>query len=341
MCAWLLGAALAAVTAAAPVDLQRAEDLMAQYKYAEARTALTKARTAKGLDRASLLRILELQGLAAAQMRQAAPATAAFRELLTLDPGHKLGGDYAPRVMTPFFEAGQAVTEQGALEFRALPAETSPKTVTGLAVEVGKDPLKMARSVVFHVREGGSWRAEPAPLAAGKATLALSSGEVSWWAELLGDNDSQLVLAGSETAPQIASPPAPVVLAPPEPKLVPPPPPMVTAPAPGAPVRTASYVVLGGAVLAAGAGTIFGIKSSGELSSITKAQRDGSGVITGLTERQAASAGADAARDGTIANVCFIGAGALAVGGALMFFLGAPVAVAPGPGGVVVSGRLP
>ena len=339
MSGWLL-ATFAAVSAAVPADLQRGEDLMAQYKYAEARTALARARTAKGLDRTSLLRLLELQGLAAAQLRQAAPATAAFRELLVLDPGHKLGGDYAPRVMTPFFEAGQAVTEQGALEFRALSAETSGRSVTSLSVEVGKDPLKLARSVVFHVRDAAAWKASPVPLSAGKAQLAVSGSEVSWWAELLGDNDAQLVLVGSESNPQLASPPP--VLAPPEPKLVPPPPPMVTAaPTASAPVRTASYVVLGGAALAAGAGAVFGVKSSGEFSTISKAQRDASGVITGLTERQAATAGLDAARDGTIANACFIGAGALAVGAVLMWLLGAPVAVVPSPGGVVVSGRFP
>jgi hypothetical protein len=200
--------------------------------------------------------------------------------------------------------------------------------------------MKMARSVVFHLRDGASWKATSVVLSAGKATLAVDSVEVSWWAELLGEADVQLALVGSETAPQVAVPPAPLVLAP-TPPLPPPAPPLVTASSSGAPVRTASYFVLGGAVVAAGAGAIFGVKSSAAFSQIDKVQRDGNGVITGLTETQAQALGTGAARDGTVANACFIGAGALAVGGALMWWLGAPVAVAAGPGGVVVSGRLP
>jgi hypothetical protein len=339
MSGWLLAVTFAAATAAAPVDLKRAEEFIAQYKYAEARTALTKARAAKGLDRASLLRILELQGLAAGQLRQAAPATAAFRELLVLDPGHKLDGDFAPRVTTPFMEAGQAVTDQGPLEFRAGKPETTSAAVTSLSVEVGRDQLKLARSVVFHVREGAGWKATPMPLTAGKASLSVNGAEVSWWAELIGDADAQLVLLGSEATPQIASPPAPLVLAPPP--LNPPPPMVTTTTTTGGGVRTASYVVLGGAMIAGGVGLVFGLKSSGEFASIDKAQRNEAGVITGLTEQQAAAAASGGARDGTIANACFIGAGALAVGGVVMWLVGAPVVVTPGPGGVVVSGRLP
>jgi hypothetical protein len=160
----------------------------------------------------------------------------------------------------------------------------------------------------------------------------------------MGENEAQLALVGSQATPQMTAPPPPaaVVLAPP------PPPPAVLMPASevaattsGGSVRTASYFVVGGAAVAAGVGAAFGVLSSAGFSKLQQAQRDEAGVISGLTERQANTIAADAARDGTIANACFIGAGALAVGGALMFFLGAPVSVAPTPGGVVVSGRLP
>ena len=115
----------------------------------------------------------------------------------------------------------------------------------------------------------------------------------------------------------------------------------MTATSQGGGVRTASFVVLGGALAGAGVGAVFAIKSSGEFASIEKATRNEAGVITGLTEQQAVAAGANAARDGTIANACFIGAGALAVGGVVMWLVGAPVVVTPAPGGVVVSGRFP
>src|SRR4051812_3047044 len=95
-------------------DFKRGNELFAKYKYTEARAAMAKARAAKGLDRATLLRILEVEGVSAAQQRKSAPAEAAFRELIVLDPDHVLEAEYAPRVMTPFFEARQATLEAGA-----------------------------------------------------------------------------------------------------------------------------------------------------------------------------------------------------------------------------------
>ncbi len=105
------------VSVAAPnADLQRGIDLFEQYKYAEARATLAKARTHRGLTRAELLKVLELIGVSAAQQRQPDAAEAVFTELLTLDPEHKLENDYAPRVMTPYYEAKRVVGERGVLE---------------------------------------------------------------------------------------------------------------------------------------------------------------------------------------------------------------------------------
>ncbi|GMU59602.1 MAG: hypothetical protein AMXMBFR34_13650 [Myxococcaceae bacterium] len=344
MSLWLVAAALALTTAAAPADLQRAEDLAAKYKYADASKALAKARQTKGLDRPSLLRILELQGIVAGQLRQAGPALEAFKQLLVLDPTHELDAEYAPRVTTPFMEAGQFVTEQGSLEVRAGTAETTATAVTSISVQVGRDPLKLARSVVFHVASPGGWKVTPAELTGGLATLAVDGAEVSWWAELLGDNDAQLALVGSEAHPQVIAPPPPVALTPTITPPLPPLSPSEVRAAPGAPIRTASYFVLGGAVASAGVGVFFGIKSQGEYSQLANAERDMNGVITGLTEQQANAVAQSAARDGAIANACFLGAGALAVSGGLMWIFGGPpksVAVLPAPGGVVVSGRFP
>jgi hypothetical protein len=295
-----------------------------------------------------------LQGIAAGQQRQAESATDAFKQLLVLDPGHKLDAEYAPRVTTPFMEASQFVAEQGALEFRPGKVETSASAVTRISVEVGKDPLKQARSVVFHVAEPGGWKATGVVLTDGVATLAVDGAEVRWWAELWGDNDAQLAVVGSEGSPQIAvARPAPVMI-PKEPQVtavpalpgndVPALPGNEVKLGAGAPVRVASYVVLGGAVVSAGVGVVFGFKSQGAYAQLANVERDMNGTITNLTEQQAHAVAQTAARDGTIANVCFIGAGALAVTGGLMWLLGGPpkaVAMTPAPGGIVVSGRFP
>lgn len=338
---------LVATLSVAPAELKTAEALMAKYKYAEAQAALKKARAAKGLDRASLLRILELQGIAAGQQRQAGPAKDAFTELLVLDPSHKLGEDFAPRVSTPYLEAASSVAESGALEIKQLQPTAKDGRVVALNVEVPKDPLKQARTLVLHVLISGSWQLRNAPLEGGKASTAVDGTEVQWWAELFGDNEAQLVVLGSESAPLVATPPAPMVSATP-----PPPPSPVVDPvigkssSSGGGVRTASYFVVGGAAVAAGVGAYFGIKSSSALASINGATRDADGRITGITEREAQTRGVQAAADGTVANVLFVSAGALAAAGVVMFIVGGPetstkVSLAPSPGGVLVSGSFP
>lgn len=361
MAVWITSVAFVAVLAA-PVDLRRSDELMSQYKYAEARLSLAKARATKGVDRESLLRILQMQGIAAGQLRLTASAVTSFRELLVLDPTHKLDDDYAPRVMTPFFEAGQLVTAEGALEFIESQVEMRSDSAT-LGVEVGKDPLNMARAVVFHVKKASGWEVVRKNLKSKRASLNVNSTEVSWWAELLGDNEAQLALVGSETSPRAvtsiqSTPDVPLAqsLPPvgPHDELSPPLnadaypesdlPTRLEKKSPrasGTALRTASYFVLGTALVTAGIGVGFGVKSSNSFTELKNVQRDENGTITSLTERQAQSVATAAARDGMVANVCFVGAGALAVGGALMWWFGAPVAVVPSPNGVFVSGRLP
>src|SRR4051812_45956218 len=151
---WQVGLVLVlgAAPAAENAELKKGEELFSQYKYPEARAAMAKARLVKGLDRASLLRILEVQGISAAQQRQAAPAQSAFKELLYLAPEHQLDAEYAPRVMTPYFEAKRLVTESGgALELRPSPAQTSRDRVETIGVAVS-DPLAMGKSVRFHLK---------------------------------------------------------------------------------------------------------------------------------------------------------------------------------------------
>ncbi len=342
MPAALLSAALVAAVLAAPnADLKKAEEQFAQFKYAEARASLAKARAAKGLERPTLLRILELQGIAAGQLRQAAQAEAAFRELLVLDPGHKLEQEYAPRVMTPFMEAGGFATEKGALELRAGPAVSTADSVESVAVEVAKDPLSMARGVRFHVQgPGGAWRTVDAALKDGKATLGTRAPEVRWWAELLGDNEAQLALVGSEAAPQVDRPPAPVAAALPPP-VKPPPVDVPAVTSRSSPLRPVSFAVLGGALVAGGLGGFFGWRSSDAFGQLNRALSASTGTVTGLTERQAYELNASGKQNATIANALFISAGALAVGGVVLWWLGAPVELAPAPGGVMVSGSFP
>jgi hypothetical protein len=322
-------------------DFKRAESLAAEYKYADARVALQKARYTKGLDRPTLLAIMELTGIVYAQLKQADKAQAAFRELLVLDPDHKLQGDFAPKVMQPFTEAQKQVKESGGLELDSAVATADGKIDT-LTVKVKKDPLGLGEQLRFHVQgANGNWRAVTLPLSDYQAVLPLGGYEATWWAELLGANDVQLMLVGSESAPKVerlkppeAAKPAEVAAAP-ETKII-------RVGQSQGPLRPISYVLLGSALAAAGGGLYMGIRSNEAFSKIDKAAHDDQGRVTGLSEREAYQLAQQGQEQATIANVLFISAGALAATGIVLWIVGMPhdteIALVPGPGGVVFAG---
>jgi hypothetical protein len=324
-------------------DLKRAEELAAEYKYAEARAALQKARASKGLDRGSLLKVLELTGVVAAQLKQADKAQAAFRELLILDPTRTLSGEYAPKVMTPFLEAQKQVKESGGLELDAEVA-TAPGRVDSITVKVKRDPLGVGEQVRFHVQSAsGAWRALAVPLTDYQAVLPTGGSEVYWWAELLGANEVQLALLGSPTEPRAEKvklpEPAQVAEAAPAPTKI------IKIQETQSPLRPISYVLVGGALVAAGGGAYFGVRSSEAFTALDKVERDDQGRVTNLTERQAYELDKQGKEHATIANVLFISAGALAATGIVLWIVGMPkeveVAIGPAPGGVVFAGTLP
>lgn len=322
------------VLSAAPdnADFKKGEELFGQYKYADAAKAMTKARAAKGLDRAMLLRILEVLGVCAGQQRQSAAAQAAFKDLLYLAPGFQFETELAPRVMTPFFEArGQVVEGGGGLEVLA---GKSMVTVT--------DRLKLGKAVRFHFKTPGAadWAVAESAITEGRATLPGAMPEVTWWAELIGDNGAQLALVGSEAAPQVEKPAPVAALTPAAP---PTPPPEVTAPPPaksGSVLRPVSYVLLAAGAVAGGVGGFFGYQSGAAFSQL----RAGGLTKSTLTEKQADALVAQGRTNALIADGLYAGAGALGVTAVILWIAGAPsarVSIAPTPNGVVFAGSLP
>jgi hypothetical protein len=316
----MLALALAALIQAtdASEDLKHGEELFAAYKWADARRALTRARAQKGLTRDQLLRILELSGVAAAQQRQPAAAQAAFTELLTLDPQRKLEADYAPRVMTPFYEARRVVQERGALTVAAT-AEASTEQIEALTVRVTSDPMKSARAVRFHLGSQSS----VVPLSAGSARLQVGGSEVSWSAELLGDNEAELW----KLETRLERPPPPVVTAPPPPTPAPEgvsdvPPSLVEQEHSTSGARVASYVVLVTAVAAGGVGGFFGWRSGDAFSRLAHLSPDSSGRVVSITERDAYALQGQGTQSALAANSLYIAAGVLALAAVLLFLVG-------------------
>ncbi len=362
MSPFVFSAALVAVSLAnvqEPVEnahLKRAEALLFDFKYDDALKALGKALSVPENSRANLLKILELRGVAAGQLRQTKLSEDSFLRLLTLEPEYKLQGDYAPRVMTPYFEAKRQVSERGSLVFRAGKPTVAGDEVVAVSVELPTDPMTLARSVRFHLRgPSGDWRTLTSHVSSGKATADVGQLEVSWWAEVRGENEAQLELVGSEAAPLVAAARTAVAAAP-EPRkaektdLTPAARPEAKAAAPelvvkttGGGLRTVSYGVLGAAAVAGGVGAYFGLQASAAQGKLSESnlQRDSNGVITNMSELDYQRWSKQAGDSGKLANTLFVAAGALAVGGVVSWVVGGPVAVSPLPGGVVIAGKLP
>jgi hypothetical protein len=318
-------------------DLARASLLLEELRYAEASKALEAARARPGNDRDTLLRILELQGVVAAMLQQPSRARAAFQTLAVLAPDHQLMGDYAPRVVTPFFEAKGWVADQAAeLRFEAAATKTE-NFIEGLSVQVQKDVLKLTRAVRFHLRpDRAAWRAEAVPLAEGKASLTVKGERVQWWAELLDERQAVLALVGSDTAPLNELSPRLEALTR-APKV-----PTVTSESPfGPPMRIASYALMGVAVGTGAMGGYFGLRARGARSQVEGATVDDRGLTTGLTQREALELDQRARSSARLANILFGVAGATAIAGGTLWVLGKPVTVAATPVGVTVGGELP
>jgi hypothetical protein len=334
----LLLAPLAWGQAANP-ELARARQSLELLRYPEASRALEAARARPGNDRDTLLQILELQGVVAAMLQQPAKARTAFQTLAVLAPEYQLMGDYAPRVVTPFFEAKGWVADQGAaLRFEAAPATKAQTSIDSVAVQVASDVLKLGRSVRFHLHsEEDSWTEQDTPLLNGKASVAVKGERIQWWAELLDERQAVLAQVGSAAAPVEELSPRLEALAH-----------ALTQPQDtGGPeharssLRVASYVFLGAAVGTGAAGGYFGWRSRSARQEVEGAAVDDRGVTTGLTQREALALDERARSSARLANILFGVAGATAIAGGTLWVLGAPVTVSATPTGVTVGGELP
>jgi hypothetical protein len=339
---------LVAVSAlAAPnAKLLEARRLVDDLELDQAARALDAALQTPGNDRATLLEILEQQGVVWGTLGKGDKARDAFRLLLLLDPDHKLTKAQPPRVKTPFYEAGEWAQKNGPFQLDPDVAKTGD-VVDSIAVRVKKDPLALARFVVFHLNVNGKDREEKVKLdKTGRASVKAGSAAVTWWAELLGDREAQLLQFGTAAAPRDERPKKVEIKVA---DLPPPPPPLVVQPPPPTNtwMRPTGYGVAGAGVVALGVGIFEGFTSQSARDKLTKATRDPqTGAITSMTQREAAAADVTARNDAVIANVMFGCAAGLAATGVVLIILGAPadnaapaVTVAPAPGGVVISGH--
>ena len=328
-------------------DLEKAQQLLAQKKYAPALKSIEAAAKKGGLERESLLTLLESRGLAQAFLGQTQQAEESFRSVLQLEPRRDLTGKYTGKVVPVIAAAKEWFKANGGIELGPLDPGAEGGRVKQISLFVKNDPLKLISLVRFYVRQdGGAWKPIDTALANGAAAIDVDAQTVEWWAEAQSERKDQLMFLGSAGKPIKQSPPAPVVVAKVEEKKVDAPvadKPVVVKPEErlvqpvmkSSPLRPVGFVLLGLGVVAAGVGTYFGINSSGIRDTVRTSLNNGGSDPVELYARDQS-----AINSARIANIMFAAAGALGISGLLFVILGQDVAVGPGAGGgVTVLGK--
>lgn len=322
--------------AAAPSPrLVEARKLIDDLEMESALKALDAADKSEGNDRATVLEIWTLQGIAFGTLGKEAKTRDSFRKLLVLDPSATIPQDLPPRVRTPFFEAREWAATNGPIGFTA-GVNLEGGVVQSVKVTVDKDVLRLARTARFHLELEGKQSTLDVPITAGKAEAPVQKEGVSWWAEVLSDRKGVLFTVASAEQPrrdgQVGAPVAAAPL-------------QLERPVPvsGGWRRPTGFVLVGAGAVAAGIGIVLGVQSSAARARLTDAARDAQGRVTGITQAEAGPLEASANTQATVANVLFGVGGALGAAGVVLVILGPSeqpaLALSPAPAGVLVSGH--
>ncbi|MBK7859380.1 MAG: hypothetical protein IPJ65_12310 [Archangiaceae bacterium] len=313
---------LAAAASGGATQLSAAEAACYQLDYAGCLELLQKAKAEPNNSRATLLRILELEGVTAAQLKQPMRAQDALRTLFLLDRDHKLTGNYAPRVNTEILEAKAWARANGVLELTTEAPKLGPTAVESLGVTLAKNPLGIARAVKVYQRAPGA-QAKVTELKADPTAhrVAAKGAVIEWWVQVLGANDAVLLEVGSEQAPLIAKVEAQVVVEAPVARAVEPVVSLDEAP-PGPRFRPAAWTLVALGAVSAGVGVYFAASTAGARSQLENPMRNADGWVTNRTQVQAMALESSMRRDAWVANGLFAAAGALALTGLILFIAG-------------------
>lgn len=332
----LLTLLLSVTTASAASDyLGEAHKAIDNLEYERAAARLIQARNAPDLDLAARFDLLELTGVVEASLDHPAEATKAFSELLTLEPEFQPRTAWSPKIRAPFHEAVGWLQENGHLELHALTPNAADGSVHLVGVEITKDPLHLVHAVRLHLLRPHASEATLEAKAPDIVRLDVPpSPEVRWWGEVLDEHLRPLALLGSSQDPvvtRVAAPePAPVAV-----------PAVATAEETEPSLRPlAAGLGIAGAAAVIG-GSIFGLVSNSDRNAIVDASRNGNGVVTSITQRQANSDASQGHQDALVADGLWVAGGVLLAAGVAVYIYGQPVTVAPEAKGIAFAGAWP
>jgi hypothetical protein len=331
-------------------QLKKARTLAAQNKFAPALKLVDKAMVEPGNDLETTLELLELTGVCNAALKKPAPAKLAFQKLLSLAPTYVLNRKGPPIVFTAFADA-KAGGE--ALQIVPTTPDMSNGKINDVAVDVGADPFKMAKTVLFNYRSvGGKWHTRAVPVVVGRVAAKVDpTDKVEWYATVLGPNDAEVLRIRNVDSPithtwRQPPPPQPKVAdaprrndpvaekspgAKPSPELTPYDSPskdtssveVVEGPQRRAKswVNPVAFTLIGAGVAAGGVGSYFGVQSRSGRSQFSQAT-NGQDLVVGLTRQRALELDSQVRTDATIANTLWVTAAVFVAAGILIKLLG-------------------
>lgn len=144
--------------------LKEAADLLQQLQPQRA-AAIAETRIEQGgLSRDDLVAGLRTLGLSSAALGQAGRAAAAFRQLLAIDPGHRLSGTLSPKLRAPFERARAAAAKEGVqlAVSAAIPDALAPGERLHVVGKVDHDALGMVAECQVRLAAGTTVRYAPA-----------------------------------------------------------------------------------------------------------------------------------------------------------------------------------
>lgn len=325
----LLSKVVVSVMLAAAPSPVRARGLIDEFKFAQALKVIAEALT-KPNDRETLIKLYELEGIAAGASNQVAPARASFAKLLTLDPQREPPTELSPKLRTAFF-AARTQARRETLSLTARPVKrNAAQIIEQLTVAYTSSSVLPASAVRFTTAsDGGQERTTSVPVSgtSGERSVSLDARALVWRVELVDEVGSVLAsTAGEERAPAVVAVPA----APPQAPLVVTAPP---APASSFRVRPAGVVLGAVGVVALGVGAAFGLATSSNRSRLLDPPLNPDGTVMGLTQVEAERLRTSLPTTATLATALLIGGAAATVGGVLLALIG----VNDGPASVMVS----
>jgi len=199
----------ATAVAAAPADVETAEQLYAKLDYEQANSVAERVVRKAGLTHDQLVRAYRVLAVTYAVLDKEEQARDAFLQLLTYDPDYQADPNLGPKVNTPFMEARGS--------FRSLPSKPGIEVAATVSTSGGnlrvttRDPTRIVKKVVVGYRWTSSGEYTITQLNPNEVVAAVEVGaapagrtRLDFYVQALDERENAVLEAGNANVPKSA-----------------------------------------------------------------------------------------------------------------------------------------